>query len=84
MKCDDCPHKDECANSKPPCFVRKFSHPWWPIPDKWPDPPRRCEHVFPWWGMIHPSHCPICGEPLNIQPVTVTYSSNTINTGSGE
>jgi hypothetical protein len=52
--------------------------------------PRPCGHYFPWWGVVPPSYCPICGawigpiytgppcpQPqLPIYP-TITYSDST-------
>jgi hypothetical protein len=48
--------------------------------------PRQCGHVFPWYGIIPPSYCPICGAyigPVYCPPApryTITVVSNTTTT----
>lgn len=47
--------------------------------------PRPCGHYFPWYGVIPPTYCPICGAyigPIYTQPYppmqpTITYVNTT-------
>ncbi len=83
-KCRECKWKCSCANNceKPPCYAPKEAAPVY-VPYKiipeYPNPQYPpCGHVFPWWGIYPPSHCPICGAPINIQePWTISYDAST-------
>lgn len=48
--------------------------------------PRPCGHYFPWYGVVPPTYCPICGAyigPIYLQPpwrYTITVVNNTTTT----